>query len=39
MDGEGVGVVLVGVVAVVSSPTTAECSVVWCRVVVAVVIV
>ena len=36
-----VGVVLLGVVAVVNSPTTAECSVAWCgvcSVVVAVVV-
>jgi len=33
-----VGVVLLGVVAVVNSPTTAECSVAWCGVVVAVVV-
>jgi len=36
-----VGVMLLGVVAVVNSPTTAECSVVvvWCGVVVVVVVV
>ena len=30
MDRKVVGVVLFGIVAVVTSPTTAECSVVWC---------
>ena len=33
MNWEAVGVVLFGVVAEVTSPTTAECSVVWCGVV------
>ena len=33
MDGKVVGAVLFGVVAVVNSPTTAECSVAWCGVV------
>ena len=33
MNRKVVGAVLFGVVAVVTSPTTAECSVVWCGVV------
>ena len=33
MDRKVVGVVLFGVVAVVTSPTTAGCTVVWCGVV------
>ena len=35
MDRKVVGVVLLGVVAVVNSSTTAECSLAWCSVVVA----
>ena len=39
MDRKVVGAVLFGVVAVVTSPTTAECSVVWCSAVVVAVVV
>ena len=39
MDRKVVGVVLFAVVAVVTSPATAECSAVWCSVVVVVVVV
>ena len=38
MDPKIVGVLLSGMVELVTSPTTAECSVAWCSVVVAVVV-